>query len=203
VLASIDDRLVEWVVAHRWPPLNDPLVWLGDLDRLGAIWVLLAIVIGAVHRCGVLRTLGLAVLTEATTFAADSASFGVKSIVDRARPFEAHPQIHPLYTVHSTSFPAGHAATSFAAATLLSALAPRAMPLFVAFAASIALSRVYVGVHYPGDVLGGAAIGVTVGLVAIALRGFVSERLERRRRRAEGRRRAAHARDARPGPAGG
>jgi undecaprenyl-diphosphatase len=91
----------------------------------------------------------------------------VKDLVHRTRPADAHPQIHPLYVVHSSSFPAGHAATAFAGATLLSYLLPRAAPLFILLAAAIGFSRVYVGVHYPGDVLGGALIGAVCGAVAI------------------------------------
>jgi undecaprenyl-diphosphatase len=169
VLASVDDRIVVWMATHRVGVLNDPTVWLGTIDKLGAVWVALAVVVGVVRRFSPALTVLLAAFTALTTLAADSASFGVKDLVDRTRPFVAHPEIHPLYVVHSTSFPAGHAATSFAGATLLSYVAPRAAPLFVALAAAIGISRVYDGVHYPTDVLGGAAIGAIVGAAAVAL----------------------------------
>jgi membrane-associated phospholipid phosphatase len=94
---------------------------------------------------------------------------GIKDLVNRPRPFEAHPQIHPLYSVHSSSFPAGHAATAFAGATLLAYMAPRASPLFLALAVAISYSRVYVGVHYPGDVIAGAAVGALVAGAVIAV----------------------------------
>jgi len=68
---------------------------------------------------------------------------------------------------HDASFPSGHAATSFAAATMLSLSFPRFAPFLYVLAAAIAFSRVYVGVHYPLDVIGGAALGV---LIATALR---------------------------------
>lgn len=140
LLGSIDDTLVEWVATHRWPPLNDPMVWLGDLDRLGAVWIALALLVGAFQRLGAWRTIGLGFLTGLTTFLADSASFGVKDLVDRRRPFEAHHEIHPLYAVHSSSFPAGHAATAFAGATFLTYFAPRGVPLFFLIAAAIGYS---------------------------------------------------------------
>jgi undecaprenyl-diphosphatase len=169
LLASIDDRIVVWMATHRVEVLNDPTVWIGTIDRLGAVWVVLAVVVGLVRRYGAANTVLLAGYTALTTFAADSVSFGVKDLVDRTRPFVAHPEIHPLYVVHSSSFPAGHAATSFAGATLLSYVAPRAAPFCVALAAAIGISRVYDGVHYPTDVLGGAAIGVVVGGAAVGL----------------------------------
>ena len=169
MLASIDDALVVWVATHRWHPLNPVFVHLGDLDRVGAVWVVLAAVLTVVFRRDLLLALWRALAIGLTVFAADSASFGVKDLVDRPRPFVTHPQIDPLYVVHSTSFPAGHAATAFACATLLSCFFPRGLPWFALLAVAIGFSRVYVGVHYPGDVLGGAAIGIAVGLVAFAV----------------------------------
>jgi undecaprenyl-diphosphatase len=175
-LTSIDGRFAIWLATHRVSWLNDPFVWLGTIEKLGAVWVLFAIVTGVRLRYGFLRTAAFALVTGITTFAADSASFGVKDLVDRTRPSVAHPQIEPLYAVHSTSFPAGHAATAFAGATLISYVVPRAAPFLFAFAALIGFSRVYVGVHYPTDVLGGAAIGVAVGTAAVLLlRGRLQE----------------------------
>jgi len=175
-LQSIDDRAAVWVATHRIAALNDPSVWLGYVDKVGAVWIVLAVVVGVALRFGLARTLGLTLLTAATTFAADSVCFGLKDITDRTRPFVAHPQIDPLYVVHSSSFPAGHAATAFAGATLLSYVAPKAMPGFVALAVLIACSRVYVGVHYPGDVIAGAIVGAAVGAVAIGVVAFARRR---------------------------
>jgi undecaprenyl-diphosphatase len=172
LLQSIDDRAAVWAATHRIGALNDPSVWLGYVDKLGAVWVLLAVAVGVALRFGLARTFGLTLLTAAATFAADSICFGLKDIVDRTRPFVAHPQIDPLYVVHSSSFPAGHAATAFAGATLLSYIAPKAMPGFAALAVLIAYSRVYVGVHYPGDVIAGAIVGVAVGIIAIGVVAF-------------------------------
>ncbi len=67
----------------------------------------------------------------------------------------------------SDSFPSGHAATSFACAALLAWLTPLPKVALFGLAALIAFSRVYVGVHYPLDVLGGAALGLAI---ATALR---------------------------------
>jgi undecaprenyl-diphosphatase len=74
----------------------------------------------------------------------------------------------PLLEAPSTySFPSGRATVSFACATVLALAVPRlTWPLFL-LAALISFSRVYVGVHYPFDVLAGAVLGVAI---AIALR---------------------------------
>lgn len=179
LLQSIDDRAAVWVATHRIATLNDPSVWLGYIDKIGAVWVVLAVVVGFALRLGLARSFGLTLLTAAATFAADSICFGLKDIVDRTRPFVAHPQIDPLYVVHSSSFPAGHAATAFAGATLLSYVAPKAAPGFVVLAVLIAYSRVYVGVHYPGDVIAGAIVGAAVGAVAIGVVAFARRRSDK------------------------
>lgn len=163
----MDASIAVWVATHRVAALDDLFVALGTAEKLGLVWIVAAVAIGAGRGYGLRLTLGLALLTALTTFAADAAAFGVKDLTHRVRPFLAHPQIHPLYVVHSSSFPAGHAATAFAGATLLAYLVPRATGLFALLATLIGFSRVYVGVHYPTDVLAGAAIGLAVGAGAV------------------------------------
>jgi undecaprenyl-diphosphatase len=167
----VDASIVVWVATHRIGGLNDLFIGLGNVNRLGLLWVASAIVIGLRRGSRIAGVVVLALGVSVAAFAADFASFGVKDLVQRTRPFEAHPQIHPLYVVHSSSFPAGHAATAFAGATVLAFVVPRLAWLLYLIAALIGFSRVYVGVHYPTDVLGGAAIGFVVGAaVVLALR---------------------------------
>ena len=89
-------------------------------------------------------------------------SYGMKYLVDRERPYERWPdRIHAYSREGSPSFPSGHTATAFALATSLSikypkwyVIAPSAL-----WACSVGVSRMQQGVHYPSDVLAGAAIG--------------------------------------------
>ena len=60
---------------------------------------------------------------------------------------------------NSFSFPSGHAAKAFLAATILSGFFVRRKKLFFTLAALVAFSRIYLGVHYPSDVLAGFALG--------------------------------------------
>jgi undecaprenyl-diphosphatase len=107
-------------------------------------------------------------LTLIAVAVADWSAMGIKALVDRDRPPLDYAEPKTLVPVpHDASFPSGHAATSFAAATMLSFAFPRLAPALFVLAAAVAFSRVYVGVHYPLDVIGGAVLGV---LVAIALR---------------------------------
>jgi undecaprenyl-diphosphatase len=187
--ASLDDRVAVWVATHRWAPLNPLFTGLGTIEKLGVVWIVLALVFGYRRWRRPLPTVGVAALTALVVFAADAATFGIKDLVDRPRPFVAHPEIHPLYHVRSSSFPAGHAATAFAGAVILSAVARRWTIAFVALAAAVALSRIYVGDHYLGDVLGGAVVGAAIARAALAasraLVGSASERRGRRRKAPE------------------
>ena len=101
----------------------------------------------------------LVVLADA---AADGLAGLLKAAVGVERPHEAHDL---LALPHSKSFPSGHSATSFACATILAFLLPRAAPAFYLLAAAIAYSRLYVGVHWPTDVIAGAALGVVTALL--------------------------------------
>lgn len=89
-------------------------------------------------------------------------AYGMKHLFDRRRPYEKYPnRIHPFSLEDSPSFPSGHTSTAFALATSLSirypkwyVIAPSAL-----WACSVGVSRMNEGVHYPTDVLAGAAIG--------------------------------------------
>ena len=87
----------------------------------------------------------------------------IKLLVRRRRP--QLPGLPPLAgSPTGLSFPSAHATSGFAAARAYSALVP-APPLYV-LAAALALSRLYLGVHYPSDSLAGAALGLAVGSAA-------------------------------------
>jgi len=89
-------------------------------------------------------------------------NFAVKLGVRRRRPeLDGLPPLTP--TVSRLSFPSAHSTTSFAAARAFRGVAPAAA--LYAAAVAFALSRPYLGVHYPSDVLAGAALGTAVAKV--------------------------------------
>jgi undecaprenyl-diphosphatase len=101
------------------------------------------------------------------TLAADGLSLLLRQWIGRDRPPLVYAEPRPLVGLpHSGAFPSGHAATAFAAATVIAWASRRlAIPVYV-LATLVAWSRIYVGVHWPLDVMGGAVLGT---LVAIAL----------------------------------
>ncbi len=88
---------------------------------------------------------------------------GLKYTINRQRPYDAYPTlIHPYNIETDPSFPSGHTSTAFALATSLSMQNKKwyiVIPAF-AWAGSVGYSRLYLGEHYPTDVIAGAAIGM-------------------------------------------
>jgi undecaprenyl-diphosphatase len=144
---------------------------LSVAGRLGLLWIGIALVL-----CTLYRRWGVLGLTIVAVALADVTATGLKGLFDRPRPPLRYPNQDPLVAVPDTaSFPSGHAATSFAGATILAFAFPRVAPLFYILASAVGFSRVYLGVHYPLDIVGGAVLGT---LIALALR-FLTIRRQR------------------------
>ena len=98
-------------------------------------------------------------------------------IWDRPRPFLAHP-IHVLVSRSTdSSFPSDHAAAAIAIAVAVLLMHRRIGLAVLAVALLVCFARVYVGAHYPGDVLGGAGIGIAVTLLLWRPLAFVPTRV--------------------------
>ena len=138
--------------------------WLSRVGSFGLVWLALALVLALLW-----RRPALFVVVLAADAVADLLAALLKHLTGEQRPAARFPELHPLvHLPNDSSFPSGHAATSFACATVLSAFAPRLAPGFVVLACAIAYSRVYVAVHYPLDLVGGAVLGVLVALALLA-----------------------------------
>lgn len=98
-------------------------------------------------------------------------SFAIKTIGNKPRPVEHDPTLHPLKTSTNASFPSGHTSVAFATATSLSIISHKWYVIVPAFtwASLIGYSRLYLGVHYPADVIGGAFIGSASALLSYKL----------------------------------
>ncbi len=114
-------------------------------------------------------------LATATALASAAVALLVNQIIshlwDRPRPFVAHPGAITLFTSHArdASFPSDHAAASFAIAVSVLLLHRYTGGALLVLAAAISVARVFEGVHYPSDVLAGAAIGAVSAVLVLRL----------------------------------
>ncbi len=177
-LYSIDVAVFHFINVTLANPVGD-FLWplITDYDRLlpvrivlVAVWLLLIIRGGARGRTA-------AILLIPVLLCADKLSSSlIKELVSRARPCREIGGVPIVQGIHmlvdcgaGKSFPSSHAVNNFAVATLFSTYYRRWHWWFFGWASLVALSRVAVGVHYPSDILGGAAIGVCVALAVIFL----------------------------------
>lgn len=88
-------------------------------------------------------------------------TYGMKYAINRQRPYDRYEDINPVLTSGSPAFPSGHTSTAFTTAMNLSLAIPKwyvAVPAFT-WASAVGYARMHLGVHYPSDVLMGAAVG--------------------------------------------
>jgi membrane-associated phospholipid phosphatase len=168
-----DGSTMETVQALRWQPLT-------FLFFVASMWWVKWPLIAAVGACGDARCRRkLPYAAFAALSAAAAAGLSVmllKGAFDRARPPLVDPGLDPVGAVPgSASFPSGHAATAFAAAVAVGMLYPRFRTPLLAVAATVALSRVYLGVHFATDVLAGSLLGAAIGLAT----GTAARRVQR------------------------
>ena len=160
-LAALDRevfRLVNGVWTH--PVLDAVMIGVTDFDLWRVPLILLLLVLLARGTTGARVAILVAVLAVALTD--QIVASGVKPVFHRVRPFDVIESTRKLVDAHDWSFPSAHAANTFAAGVFLAIRFPRLRPILV-LPALIAYSRVYVGVHYPSDVLARAALGAAVG----------------------------------------
>jgi membrane-associated phospholipid phosphatase len=165
-VGAFDSALMAFGEGLRWEPLT---AFFLVASAWWVKWPLFAAVGALSDACNrncrrkLLPKAGLAAGIAAAT--AGIAVTIVKETVDRARPGVAEPGVDPVGAIpDSASFPSGHSATAFATAVAVGLVYPRLRWPLLALAALVALSRVYLGMHYGTDVVAGTALGVAIGL---------------------------------------
>ena len=137
--------------------------FITTLGNAGVIWIILSVgllIPKKTRRVGVLTLVSL-------LFSALIDNVILKNVVARTRPYDLIEGLTSLVGAQKDySFPSGHTGSAFAAAVVMFLGLPKkfGIPILV-FACLMGLSRLYVGVHYPSDVLGGVLIGTGIALL--------------------------------------
>ena len=158
-MQELDRDVVEWLSSLHWPLVTPAMKGLTYAGAGGTIWIVIGLVVAFRQRRPLVLVAVVGMIIVTSRFDAV-----LKDAIGRARPFVGDPSVHPSIALpHDPSMPSGHAMNAFAGAVLLGSIVPRARWPLLALACAVALSRVYLGVHFPSDVLAGAALGAAIG----------------------------------------
>ena len=155
----MEGQILLWIQEFlRNPVLDNIVVAITHLGDTAVIWIVLTVVLLAFKKT---RGIGMATAL-ALLFSLLITNILLKNLVARIRPYEIVEGLTILISKQvDYSFPSGHTSSSVAAALAIWRNAPRKYGIAaIVLAMLISLSRLYVGVHYPTDVLGGVAAGI-------------------------------------------
>lgn len=158
--STLDIRILESIAETRTEPQTQTFKVLSDINNYVQVAVPVGLLVaGAVNNDKAMRQNALYVASSTAVTAL--VNVGIKHLIKRSRPFKKYPNFISVRTASGYSFPSGHTSSAFATASALSrayskwyVVAPSLL-----WASSVGYSRMYLGVHYPTDVLAGAVLG--------------------------------------------
>ena len=175
-ILALDGEILLWIQMYiRHEVLTPIFTFITHLGDKGLFWIILSLLL--LIKKSTRKTGFLSLLSLLVTFLIVNVC--MKNGFARIRPYETLTDLLLLIEKQSDfSFPSGHSASSFASAIVLFKRLPKryGIPILI-LAILIAFSRLYMGVHYPTDILAGILIGSIVALLII----FVNKRLEKRK----------------------
>ena len=144
-------------------------------------WTILYVVLSLwlLWKGGKRGRIAIILLAITIIFADQFSSNLLKNVVERLRPCNDIITVRLLVNCGpGFSFPSSHAVNSFAAAFILSRFYSENKYIFYTIAALIAYSRVYVGVHYPFDIIAGAIIGIIIAYIIVIIYEFMAKKIK-------------------------
>ena len=179
-LLELDGKILLWIQEYVRNDFLTPIFkFITSLGDEGYVWIAIALILVLIkgyRKAGI--SVGVSLL--------GSLLFNnmlVKNLVRRVRPYRVLETLTILIEEPGEySFPSGHTSSSFAAGVVLYLLLPRkyGVPAMI-LAFLIGISRLYVGVHYPTDVLGGMVMGTMLAIGAVKLVDFVEKKIREKK----------------------
>ncbi len=176
----MDSSILLWIQETiRNPYLNPVFIFVTHLGDAGILWMVLTglfLLFPRTRKMGVCCFFGLLVMLIVNNLI-------IKNLVDRIRPYEVVEGLERIIKAPvDSSFPSGHTSAAVAATYIITRMVKYkryAIPAII-MATLIALSRLYVGVHYPTDVLGGAILGLFYGYAGYRIGTYLAKKKEER-----------------------
>jgi len=157
--------------------LDEVFVFISTIGNKGAIWIFLAILLmifPKTRKWGICASISL-------IFCLIIGNGILKPVIGRCRPYNFDPTLNIIiHRLKDGSFPSGHTMAAFAFARAVSKNCRKCAPYLYTASTLMALSRIYLMMHYPTDVIGGAIFGIIFGELAFRIANKVlSERYEK------------------------
>lgn len=167
-LLEKDGLLLRWLMeTFSHPVLDEIMIFVSSLGNKGMIWIAIGVLFLLFgFRKKIWRSRGLLVLLSlAVNFLV--CNMVLKPLVDRTRPYYVLDYTPLIPPVGDPSFPSGHTSASFAAATAIYCINKKWGIAAYLLAAVMGFSRLYLGVHFPTDVLFGAVVGMVAAKIVV------------------------------------
>lgn len=168
-ILNADGRILLFIQEYlriKW--LNPAVVFITSLANGGILWILLAVLLLCFKKY---RKTGTA-MAVALLIGYVITNLLLKNLIMRPRPYDVIAALEPLVRASDWSFPSGHSTCSIAAGYVMYQKLPRYVGIpAIVLAVLICLSRLYVGVHYPTDVICGALIGLFAAMCSLRIVG--------------------------------
>lgn len=167
---------LDWLYQFRNPVMNAISIFFDYAGAHGEIWIAFTLLLLLFQRT---RKAGFAMAVALVLYMA-AGHFFLKPLFARPRPCDLNTSITMLVArPHGHSFPSGHTASGVAAAYALWLQNRKLGAPALVLAAFIAFTRLYLYVHFPTDILGGAVLGIVLGAAASAIANYVANRKEK------------------------
>lgn len=155
LVTPFDNQILSYIIAHRIDTLNSIMVWFSYAGTGYAVFLITTLLFfWEKNKRDYIPLIWISLL------AAMALTYILKITIAHPRPY-----LDSLVIEDGYSFPSGHASAVFSVLAIINSTFPKAKWFWLVFAFLIAFSRLYLGVHFPSDVVAGALLGYLTGLI--------------------------------------